>query len=177
MLTEKLKAACREYLIDFNWCAAMQRAGYSFKTAKNTGWEYFKDPEVAFFLKKLMDKQEAGQELSAAVVLEEMRRLATSNIADYYKWNEKKKKYVLRPLDELTRAQTAAIAEYVPGQMYKLYNKDPSLNALGKFFKLYSDVDQIVTNFVMMTELKLNGKPVEFKIGKPAPKRPEQKKN
>lgn len=177
MLTEKVKAACREYLIDFNWCAAMQRAGFSFKTANNRGWEYFRDTEVAFYLKGLMDKQVASQELSAAVVLEEMRRLATSNIADYYKWHPEKQKYVLRPLDELTRAQTAAIAEYEPGVSYKLYNKDPSLNALGKYFKLYSDVDQIVTNFVMMPELKLNGVPLEFNIGKPAPKRGDHKKS
>lgn len=179
MLTEQLKKACREYLAagDFNWTAAMERAGYAHKTADRNGWKMFKHPDVAFYLKERMDAAQKKQELSAEMVLEELRRLASSNIADYYKWSEKKQKYVLKPLDELTRAQTAAIAKYEPGEGYTLYNKDGALDKLAKYFKLYSEIEATVTNFVMMPELKLNGKPMEFNIGKPAPKRGDQKKS
>ena len=177
MLTEKLKAACREYIVDFNWSKALVRAGFAPQHADKNGWKLFRKPEVSFYLKELMDKQIAQQELNAAMVIEEMRRLAMSNIADYYKWSEAKQKYVLKPLDELTRQQTAAIAKYQPGEGYTLYGKDFSLDKLAKYFKLYSEVDAVVTNFVMMPELKIGGKVFEFKIGKPAPKRPDKKKS
>lgn len=178
MLTEQLKSACREYLAaaDFNWSAAMVRAGYSPLTADRNGWALFKKSEVALYLKERMDKIQEKQTLNAEIVLEELRRLAMSNIADYYKWNDKKRKYVLKPLSELTREQTAAIAKYEPGEGYTLYNKDGALDKLAKYFKLYSEVEATISNFVMMPEIKLNGVPMEFNIGKPAPKRGEHKK-
>lgn len=173
MLTEQLKKACREYLAagDFNWTAAMMRAGYAHKTADRNGWKLLKNPDVAFYLKSIMDESKLKTELSAEIVIEELSRLALSNIADYYKWHPEKKKYVLKPLDELTRAQTAAIAKYEPGESYTLYNKDGALDKLAKYFKLYSEVESVITNFVMMPEVKIGGKPLEFKIGKAAPKR------
>lgn len=176
-LTDKVKAACHEYLVDFNITQAMVRAGYMYSTATKKGYALLKDPEVSFYLKGLMDKQQERKALSADMVLEELRRLASSNIADYYKWSESKGKYVLKPLDELTREQTAAIAKYTPGEGYTLYNKDASLDKLAKYFKLYSEIEATVTNFVMMPEVKIGGKAVEFNIGKPAPKKGEQKKS
>lgn len=177
MLTEQIKKACNEYLAagDFNWCAAMQRAGYSPLYADRNGWKLFRRTDVAYYLKEQMDVINANVGISAEIVIEELRRLAVSNIADYYKWSDKKKKYVLKPLDELTREQTAAIAKYVPGQGYTLYNKDGALDKLAKYFKLYSEVESVITNFVMMPEVKINGKVAEFNIGKPAPKRSPQK--
>lgn len=177
MLTDKLKLACREYLVDCSWLGAMVRAGYGAQHAHKNGWKLFKNPDVAFYIKQLMDKREERIGLSADMVLEELRRLSSSNIADYYKWSPTKKKYVLKALDELSREQTAAIAKYEPGKGYTLYNKDVSLDKLAKYFKLYSEIEATVTNFVMMPEVKIGGKSVEFNIGKPAPKRNEQKKS
>lgn len=176
-LTDKVKAACQEYLVDFNMLQAMVRAGYSANHAHKNGYLLLKDPDVAFYLKGLMDKQQERKALSADMVLEELRRLAISNIADYYKWSEDKCKYVLKALDELTREQTAAIAKYTPGEGYTLYNKDASLDKLAKYFKLYSEIEATVTNFVMMPEVKIGGKAVQFNIGKPAPKKGDQKKS
>jgi hypothetical protein len=176
MLTDQQKAACREYMVDFTWCAAMQRAGYTEGTAKRNGWKLFKNPAIAHYLKQLMDKAQERVGLSADFVLEELRRLAASNIADYYKLDERKKKYVIKPLGELTREQTAAIHRIEPDGSYILYNKDPALDKLAKYFKLYSEVESVVTNFVMMPEVRLRGKPLEFNIGKPAPKRPQPAK-
>lgn len=177
MLTEQQKAFCREYLVDFKVEPAMVRAGYAKSTATQNGYLLMRKPEVAFYLKQLMDKQQEKVGLSAEMVLEELRRLAVSNIADYYKWHPKKKKFVLKPLDELTREQTAAIAKYEPGESYTLYNKDGALDKLAKYFKLYSEVDAVVTNFQLMPEVKLGGKVLEFRVGKPAQKRPTLKKN
>lgn len=171
MLTERQKNAYREYLKDFTMTAAMVRAGYARVTADKGAYKMFQNPEGAFYLKQLMDEQKKDQKLSAEAVLEELGRLAFSNIADYYKYSAPKKKHVLKPLDELTREQTAAIYRYEPGESYTLYTKDTSLDKLARYFKLYSEIDQTITNFVLMPELKIGGKVMEFNIGEPAPKR------
>jgi hypothetical protein len=168
---ERIRLLCREYLVDFNQVRALMRAGWTEVTANKNGWKIFQRPDVIMYLKELMDERNKKVDLTADTVLEELRRLALSNIADYYKWSDKKQKYVLKPLSDLTREQTAAIAKYEPGEGYTLYNKDGALDKLAKYFKLYSEVDAVVTNFVMMPELKLNGVPMEFNIGKPAPQR------
>lgn len=171
MLNEKIKRACREYLIDLNWVQAMVRAGYAFSTANSNGWKMFKDPDTAIYLKSLMDKHNEKYEITAEMVIEQMRRLAFADVANYYKWSEKKQKYVLKPLDELSPAQRAPIASYEPGVGYTFYSKDPSLDRLAKYFKLYSEIDQTITNFVLMPEMKLNGKVMEFDIGEPVKKK------
>jgi len=130
-----------------------------------------KNPDIAFFVKELMDKQNEQHELTAERVLEELRRLALSDIKSYYKWSAAKKKYVLKTLDELTPEQSAAIAKYEPAKGYTLYNKDGALDKLAKYFKLYSDIDQTITNYVLMPELKLNGIPMQFNVGEPVSKR------
>jgi len=171
MLTDQQKLFCREYVKDFRIVAAMRRAGYSESSADKSAYRMLKNPDVAFFVKQLMDKQNEKQELTAERVLEELKRLALSDIRAYYKWSEKKKKYVLKALDELTLEQSAAIARYEPGKGYTLYNKDGALDKLAKYFKLYSEIDQTITNFVLMGQMTIGGKPKHFKIGKPAPQR------
>lgn len=177
MITEQQKHFCREYMQHFVVMRAMRAAGYSAKTASRNGYKMLQNPDIAAYLKELMAAQQQRQELSADAVLSEIRRLAFSDAISFYRWNEKKKKYVLKSPDELTTEQRAAVAEYKPGEYYKLYNKDAALDKLARYFKLYSEIDATVTNFVLMPELKLNGKPLVFEVGKPAPKVPGQKKN
>lgn len=171
MLTEKQKLVCHEYLKHFNVAKALQTMGYAKTTATKNGWKFLKDPEVAMYLKQLIDEQKVESKVTAEAVLEELRRLSFSNIVDYYKYSAQKKKYVLKPLDELTREQTAAIYKYEPGEAYTLYNKDTSLDKLARYFKLYSEIDQTITNFVLMPEVQIGGQPMVFNIGEPAPKR------
>jgi len=175
-ITEQQKAVCREYLKDFNITQAMVRVGYSRKTADKKGYLFLKNPEVAFYLKELMDKQQANSGLTAQRVLDELERMAFSNHLEFYKWSEKKRVYVLKAPEELTPSQQAAVKSYTPGKGYELYSKDSALDKLAKYFKLYSEIEATVTNFVLMPELKLNGKTMVFDIGKPAPKRPVKEK-
>lgn len=171
MLTEQQKNVARAYLKSFNQVQAMLDSGYAESTAKKRAFLLFREPDFCTYLKSLMDAHQEKQNLSAEGVLEELRRLSFSSIKDYYKWNDKKKCYVLKPLDELTHEQAAAIKSYKPGEGYELYSKDFSLDKLAKYFKLYSEIETTVTNFVMMPEVKIGGKEVEFNIGKPAPKK------
>lgn len=167
MLTERRKHFYREYVKDFNIKAAMLRAGFAESTAGTDAYKLLRDPQGAAYLKTLMDKVIAKQELTAERVVEEMRRLAMSDIAGFYKWSEKKKTYVLKPLDELTPEQTAAIAKYEPGKCYTLWNKDSALDKLGKYFKLYSEIPALVQNYMIMPTVKINGVEHVFEVGKP----------
>ena len=92
MITEQQKKFCREFIIDFKILPAMVRSGYSRSYADRAGYKLMRKPEIAGLIKELMEKQITKQALSAEMVIEEMRRLAMSNIADYYKWSDKKKK-------------------------------------------------------------------------------------
>lgn len=167
MLSDKRKNFYREYAKDFKIKAAMLRAGYAESTAGQNGWKFLEDPEGAAYLKVLMGKAAAKQELTAERVVEELRRLAMSDIAGFYKWSEKKKKYVLKALEELTPEQTAAISKYEPGKGYTLWSKDSALDKLGKYFKLYSEIPALVQNYVMMPTVKIGGKEHVFEVGKP----------
>lgn len=171
MLTEQQQNTAREYVKHFNMTKAMIASGYNANTAKKKQYMLLKDPEFCLYLKSLMDKHQEKQSLSAEMVLEELRRLSFSDVKAYYKWHAIKKCYVLKPLDELTVEQTAAIKSYTPGGSYELYSKDFSLDKLARYFKLYSEIDQTITNFVLMPELKIGGTPMTFNIGEAVPKR------
>lgn len=171
MLTEQKKLVARNYLAHFKITKAMVDAGYAKSTADKNGYKLLTEPEFAAYLKQLMDKQETKQAITAERVIEELRRLALSDLSAYYKWHPTKKRYVLKPFDELTPEQTAAISKYEPGKGYTLYNKDGALDKLAKYFKLYSEIDQVITSFVLMPELRIGGKIAEFNIGEPVKKK------
>lgn len=176
-LTEQQKNFCREYLTDFTVVSAMKRSGYAVKTAEKQGYLILKNPEIAAYIKELMDNHKAKLDLTAEAVLFEIKKLAFSDHIGFYKWSDKKKKYVLKAPEELTADQRAAVSEYKPGEYYKLYSKDAALDKLAKYFKLYSEIDATVTNFVMMPTMKYGGKEVVFEVGRPAPKTPGKNKN
>lgn len=177
MLTEQQKNFCREYLKDFTVVAAMKRSGYNKSTAMANGYKLLNNPEITAHIKEMMTRHIEKQDLSAEAVLSEIKKLAFSDHISFYKWHEVKQKYVLKAPEELTQEQRAAVAEYKPGEFYKLYSKDAALDKLAKYFKLYSEIDATVTNFVLMPSVKYGGKEIVFEVGKPATKTPAQKKN
>jgi phage terminase small subunit len=78
-LTPKIQRFCEEYLIDMNATQAAKRAGYSEKTAHQSGYELLKKPEIKEYISKrvaesAMDKEEA---------LKLVADIARSNLADY----------------------------------------------------------------------------------------------
>lgn len=167
MFTEKQKQFCHEYIKDFNIAKAMVRVGYTIKSARHNGYAMLKNPEIAAYLKQLMDKINPNPELTAARVLEEIRRLAFADIKDYYVWSSRKKKYVLKPLDDLTSEQRSAISKYEPGEGYTLYDKLSALEKLGKHFKLFTELHETLHSFTMMPTITRGGKEHIFNVGKP----------
>ena len=53
--------------------------------------------------------------------------------------------------------------------IYRLANKDVSLDKLGKHLKLFTDMDPLVQSFTVMGQVLIDGKPLVFNVGQPAP--------
>lgn len=137
-----------EYLKDLNATQAAIRAGYSARTARAIGHENLTKPDIAAAIAAATQKQLAGAELTAARVLEEMRRVAFSDVRALYKDDG-----TLRAIHELTPEQSAAIAsiEVVhknltagDGQVdtvikVKAWDKPRSLEMLAKHFGLLTE--------------------------------------
>ncbi len=75
----------QEYLIDLNAAQAAIRAGYSAKTARVIGHENLTRPDIAAAIEKAMAERAERTELTADWVVDELRKIAGANMADYMK--------------------------------------------------------------------------------------------
>ena len=94
-----------EYLIDKNATQAAIRAGYSQKTARSQGQRLLTNADVAHAIAEQAAKQLERADLTAQRILEEMRRLALSDVRGLFDQDGN-----LRPIHTLTPEQAAAIA-------------------------------------------------------------------
>lgn len=94
-----------EYLIDLNATKAAERAGYTAKRLDQAGYELLSNPEIASAIAAGKAKQLGKADLSATRVLEEMRRLAFSDVRGLFD-----DKGNLVPIHLLNDEQAASIA-------------------------------------------------------------------
>lgn len=144
-LTDKQTRFIAEYLIDLNATAAARRAGYSAASADQQGYENLRKPEIAAAIGAGKATQIADAGLTAARVLEELRRLALVNVRDFFHADGRAK----HPID-LTAEQGACLASFEvliknvqagDGHLdtihkFKLWDKVKSLELLAKHFAL-----------------------------------------
>lgn len=137
-----------EYLVDLNATQAAIRAGYSRKTANEQGARLLANVSVAAAIAAGTARHLDRAELSAVRVLEELRRLAFSNVHDLFDADGN-----LRPIHRLTREEAASIASLevviknvAAGDGHtdtihklKLWDKVRTLETLAKHFKLLVD--------------------------------------
>lgn len=152
--TAKQRIFVREYLIDLNVTQAAIRAGYSQRTAAEAGSSNLKKPHLraAIDAALLERAKRAPPEVSTQRVLEEIGRLAYSNMLDYIQ--PQADGYAVLDLSQLTRQQAAAIQEvtideYMDGRgedarpvkrvKFKLSDKSRSLELLGKHLGLFRE--------------------------------------
>jgi phage terminase small subunit len=150
-LTDKQARFIAEYLVDLNAAAAARRAGYSAATADAIGWENLRKPEIAAAIAAGKAAQIADAGLTAARVLEELRRLAFVNVRDYFDGGTGEAKHP----HQLTAEQGACLAgfEVLKRNLFiddghtdtihkfKLWDKVKALELLAKHFALL--VEQI----------------------------------
>jgi phage terminase small subunit len=145
-LTGKQARFVAEYLIDLNAAGAARRAGYSEASAEQQGYENLRKPEIAAAITEGKARQLDTAELSAARVLEELRRLAFVNVRDYFDPVTGDAKHP----HELTLEQGACLAGFEvliknakagdgitdTIHKFKLWDKVHSLELLAKHFAL-----------------------------------------
>ena len=84
-LTPKQARFVQEYLIDLNAAQAAIRAGYSAKTARVIGHENLTKPDIAAAIEKAQAERAERAEVTADWVIDELRKIACANMADYMK--------------------------------------------------------------------------------------------
>ena len=151
-LTAKQALFVEEYLVDLNATQAAIRAGYSEKTAYSQGQRLLKHVETAAAIGEAMVDRSERTKLTADMVIEELSKLAFSNMLDYVGINQDGTAYI--DLSDLTRDQAAAIGEIVTDEYsegrgegavdvkkikFKLADKRGSLELLGKHMALFTD--------------------------------------
>lgn len=77
-LTAKQEMFCREYIKDLNASDAARRSGYSEKASRQVAYFMLKDPKIKAYVQKLMDERAKRVELSADMVLSNIKEIACS---------------------------------------------------------------------------------------------------
>lgn len=144
----------REWVVDQNGTRAAIAAGYSETTAAAQASALLKNRKVAARISELHSKRCSKLEVSAERVLEELSKLAFSNMGDYVGADAEGKPQGIQ-LSKLTREQWACVQEIredttggagdgerkaILRTTLKLADKQKALEALGKHLKLFTDV-------------------------------------
>ena len=134
-----------EYLIDLNASEAAIRCGYSPKTAASQASRLLTDVNILAAVKAGKAKQLASADISAAKVLEELRRLAMVDLRSFFDEHGN-----FKAIKDLTPDQGAALASFEvvkknaeagDGQIdiihkFKVWDKPRALEMLAKHFGL-----------------------------------------
>jgi phage terminase small subunit len=145
------KLFAHEYVIDLNGSRAAIAAGYSERRAAVTGSELVRKRKVAVLIDKLQSARASKLELKAEQVVEELRRLAFSNMLDYLNVVDGDPRL---DFSTLTRDQAAAIQEIredttggsgdgerrlILRTKFKLADKTKALDMLMRHLGAYND--------------------------------------
>ncbi len=148
MLSEKQKAFCRQYVVDFNASGAARRAGYAEKSARSQGCELLKRADVQAEIQRLKQGVIERCTMSADDVLAELSAIARTKMSDVATFDGRVWK--LKPFDEISEEAHSAISEltYMAGgrSKLKLCDKVKALELLAKHFGLLLDRAEIVGN-------------------------------
>ncbi len=142
-LTDKQKAFCKEYCLDWNGTQAAIRAGYSEQTAAVIASENLIKPNIQTYIQTIKNDLELLCNISRKRVMDEHIKLAFSSIAHLHNtWIERKE------FEQLTEDQKSCIAEiatrvkqYFPKDAdnyeveevrIKLYDKQKALDSISK---------------------------------------------
>lgn len=153
-LTPKQRYFCEEYLVDLNATQAAIRAGYSEKTARQTGQENLSKPDIQAYIAEGMAKRSARTEITVDRVLKEFGRLAFLDIRKAFDEHGK-----LKPIHEIDDDTAAAIAGLEVEALYegkgadreqvghlhkiKLADKKGALDSIAKHLGMFIDRHEV----------------------------------
>lgn len=137
-LRKKRQLFTEEYLIDLDATKAAVRAGYSPKTAHSQGHRLLKDPVINAAIQQAMKERARRVELKADDVIEELRRIAFTNMSDVVSINESGATFLKNseswPEDSKSAVAEVAFIENNSGVHFriKMHDKIKALELLGK---------------------------------------------
>ena len=153
-LRPRQKRFVAAYLKSGNISQAARKAGYSKRSAATQGCETLKLPHVAAELAKRVEKISVAAELSAALVLQEIKKVAFANLAEAYTKDGK----LLMP-HELSHDMQIALHSLEVDEIFKgngkykkhigttkkirMHDKLRALEMLAKHFKILTDSIEI----------------------------------
>jgi len=141
-LTEKQRLFVAEYCKDFNATQAAKRAGYSERTAGQTGHENLKKPEIQDAVREAVEGYLQKAQITTERVFEEYRRVAFSTITGFLSFGPNGVTW--KDSAELTEEDAACIAEVSETvseggrtRRFKLHNKLSALGDLAKIMGMF----------------------------------------
>lgn len=144
-LTPKQKQFCEEYIIDLNGSKAAERAGFSAKSAGKIAFQLMEKPEIAARIKELMEKRSKKTGITQEMVINELKKIAFSNLKDIAKWNQSGVDF--HDSGRIPRKRTAFISEisqvmneYGGTTKVKLHDKVAALKLLGMHLNMFNKV-------------------------------------
>ncbi len=147
-LTPKQARFIEEYLVDLNATQAATRAGYSKRSAAETGWENLRKPHIAAALERAMTARSIRTGISADVVVEQLRRLAFAELRNAATWDTDSVELV--DSESLPVAEAAAVRSIkmgLHGPELKMSDPVPALRLLGEHtgaFRAEGQLQQMV---------------------------------
>jgi phage terminase small subunit len=143
-----------EYLIDLNAGAAAIRAGYSPHTAETCGPRLLRNAQIAAAVAEGKAKQLKSADLTASRVLEEIRRLALSDVRGLFDEQGN-----LKPVHTLTDEQAAAIGGIEVKQQRSADGERMDSIVKVKVWDKSKNLEMLAKHFALLTEkIELTGK-------------------
>lgn len=170
-LTAKQKEFCSQYLVDLNATQAAIRAGYSTKGARVCGSRLLTNTNIQSMIAEKRKKIADDAEVRIADILRELKRIAFSKISDYVTFGPRG--VAMKGSEDMTEKQLAAIAEVGEAVShskkarkhktirFKLYNKIPALELLGRYVGAFDDKQTVTGNFKLEIVFGPNGEPID----------------
>lgn len=151
-LTPQQERFCHEYIVDLNGTQAAIRASYSVDTARQQGSRLLSNANVQELVYKLNQERIKDVKIDANFVLGELHKIASSSVKDMLNDDGTFKNISEIPDHVAKTIQNIDIEERVERDRdtgeeiavvkvvkVKLWNKDKSLENLGKHLKLFTD--------------------------------------
>jgi phage terminase small subunit len=145
-LTPKQQRFVQEYLIDLNATQAAIRAGYSKDTAKDIGCENLAKPNIQEAIQDAMEKRGKKTEITAERVLQELSKIAFSDLNKFVEVDENGK-ITVKDSSQLDGTVLSEISESITQngrtRKVKLHDKMKALELIGRHLAMFTDRQEI----------------------------------
>ncbi len=151
----------QEYIVDLNATAAVERAGYSAKTANAMAGKLMANPKIQSAIARAMKERSARTEITADKVLNELSRIGFADIKDYLQYKTAKTvvgrdKETGDPIIDYGQIVDVIDSSEVDGRViqeikiskdgtftFKLHDKMAALDRLGKHLGMFVEKHEL----------------------------------